>query len=801
MAETRHRLAPLALVMCSALSAYGCTGDAARGGPTAPDSEAASSDESGIEAGPNEPLPDAGPGGNESNDDSLDDGPGDAIVAPMETDATLPAEVGSEQETGASDAHAAAEGSAPVDGSADSSDAQPIPIVGMVQPCAMPFASGTTLLDLGHAQPIAVLKQSGDRVLSEDLSGHWILWDTSSRLQVASGDADSLPPGSAGLSVALSPNLGSNLVEPYFGSFALDMAAGTIAVPTMASVTLLSSIDGHPMRTIPLPAALVGTLSAFGLATDGSYLWVASASSLNAWSTSGKMLVNLPGFYLSSSIFAAPTELRVGQSPQANGDNAFELVSMSTGLPTKTQVLNDRFESWFNDGSRFMTASRGNVTTVTIYSAAGVKQSAQVLPFTAQGIVGQGGYFWSTDSNFPNAALQVFAAGGGTMPVWIDQLSSQAPTTPMAAGNFVAFKDSASGPLNILDLSGPAVAESAVPFSGSADFFDADPTGNWAVSSGSLVFDSADATGAGGPEPLDCGQVSSIAGAASGRVALSTEAGQILYIDIQETPRTLVGALGFAADKLAISSDGTVLAAAMLGAGPLRVFDLPSGSNPMTWTYAGGPNGPFLFDFSLSLGGTTIGQITEITDDSARTHPFTRTLAEGPTWSASLTDALVLPFSAGGGLPSIALSPSGAFAALCDFQSSPPVGSATTNIFNGGRLVGSAHGYPVQWLDDERLLVQTFADPDSGFGISSYLGSSVCDPQGNVTALAALPEVSELRAVGANQVYSPFNLTLYNLVDGSVAWTSPVLGPSNDLAGSSFLVVATDHRVIVEAHP
>jgi hypothetical protein len=70
-----------------------------------------------------------------------------------------------------------------------------------------------------------------------------------------------------------------------------------------------------------------------------------------------------------------------------------------------------------------------------------------------------------------------------------------------------------------------------------------------------------------------------------------------------------------------------------------------------------------------------------------------------------------------------------------------------------------------------------------------------------VTALVALPELSQLRALGTNQVYSPFNLTIYNLVDGSVAWTSPILGSPNDLAGGSFLVLAVDHRVLVEAHP
>jgi hypothetical protein len=239
------------------------------------------------------------------------------------------------------------------------------------------------------------------------------------------------------------------------------------------------------------------------------------------------------------------------------------------------------------------------------------------------------------------------------------------------------------------------------------------------------------------------------------------------------------------------------------------VFDLPGGANPITWTYGGGANGPSLSDFSLSLGGTAIGQITDTENFSARTQLLTRKLAEAPGWSTYLSDGLVLPLNTPPAVPSIALSPDGKLAAICDFPSFPPTPMATTNIFNGGRLIGTARGYPLAWLDDSRLLVQVYASPDAGVGglpFDSpdgplvYAGSTLCDAQGNVTASVALPILSHATPVGANRVYSSDTVTIYNLSDGSVAWTSPVSGLPNALAGG-WLVAYTDHRVIVEAHP
>jgi hypothetical protein len=665
----------------------------------------------------------------------------------------------------------------------------------MVSPCATLSASGSELLDLGHANPVSVLKQSGDRVLSEDASGHWVLWDTAHRTHVASGDADPLPAGGGGLALAATPNVSSNTVVNIFGYLPVDLAAGTLAVPTATSVTLRSSVDGHVLSTVSLPPA-VASAGIFGLAEDGSYLWTASTSGLNAWSTSGKMLVNLAGDYSISRIYAAPTELRVGQPPQPNGNNAFELDSVITGRRTKTLILNDAFESWFLDGSGFMTAARqtsaiGNDTVVTFYSSAGVKQNVHTLQFDAAGIVGQGAYFWTLGA--PTKTLQVFSIAGGDTPVWISPSLVVSPQPPAGAGNLIEFADSFSGPVELLDLSGPTITQTSVAIPGSPSAFDADFLGNWAGSFGSLVYDSVDAMGSAAPRSLDCGRVFSIAGSTSGRVAIATEAKQVLTIDLQAMPQALVGSLGFAATRVALSSNGTVLVAGAPGAAPtpvgtsLRVFDLSSGTNPWTWTFG---NGLQLVDFSLSLNGATLAWTTQSIPAQARF--MTRRLASTATGVAFFSDSVTFP---GAEVP-VALSPDGTLAAISD--SSPPNANATTGIFKAGRVVGTAQGYPIGWIDNAQLLLKTYVLSGSGSALPVFGGDIITDPQGHTTSASNLPPIARLSVAGPNQIYDPDRGLLYDLGSGSVIWQTSAL--LSDIAGP-YAVVFTDHRVLALTHP
>jgi hypothetical protein len=671
----------------------------------------------------------------------------------------------------------------------DASDAAPVPVVGMAQPCAAISPTGSILFDLGHANPINLLSQSGDRLLSEDAGGHWVLWDVTRRTQIVSGDVDS---SSGGPFLALPPTAIANGNTQQLG---VTMAGTTMAIPTSTSIILRSAADGHTLYTISLGAGIDAN---YGLASDGSYVWVASPSSLEAWSTAGKRLVNRSGDYLNSQIFAAPTQLQVGQSPVAD----LELVSTVNGsskVALRTNSLSNGFGSWFLDGSHFVSTleqdnTEGVTTTITVYSAAGVKQDQVELPFGATPIVGQGQYFWTTMGETYNAP-EVFAVAGGTTPAWVETDPTNV-AVPVGAGTLVAFADNGGTSLHILDLSGAKITETTIgfPLEG-AGGFSADFAGNWSVSSGgsgSLIYDGATAMGPSGPQPMNCGQVTSIAGAATGTVAISVEAGQVLYIDVQASPRALVGSLGFSAQKVALSNDGSLLAAE--GA-TLRVFDIPGGTTRDIF--------PTAFAFSLSAGGTTLGESTERLDAVSRNSVFTRRLADVATGATYLTDAFATSIGfAGEALPTIALSPDGTLAAICDFAAEPPTASATTNIFSGGRIVGTAQGYPVGWLDNERLVVNTYTDVDSGpVNPPRYAGSSICNTEGAVVAAAPFPELGAFSLVGAGgaQIYDPLTNTIYNVSDGSVVWTSSDSPQGiGDVAGS-FVVMLSSHQVLVES--
>jgi hypothetical protein len=679
-----------------------------------------------------------------------------------------------------------------IDGS--ESDAATFPVVTLVPPCTSAVATGSTLFDLGHGSQVSVLKQSGNRLLSEDTSGHWILWSLTTKLPVVTGDATSDPSNNPAL-----PQLGgtqNGTLGP--GVFSVDLAGGTMAVAGAASITLLSAVDGHMLQAVAIDNTMVDV---YGLASDGSYLWVAGQGGLQAYTTAGKRVVNrTSGDYSSSNIFAAPSSLEVGASPV--GD--LELVSIATGasqVPLRSGTLPNGFGTWFTDGNRFVTAGQNGTTVITVYSSAGAKVSETTLAQNVQAVGGFGPVYWASGQNGQSSAPQVFAVSGGANPVWTEANPNNLNSSIFAAGSLLAFSDTGSTQLHVLDLSSVTVRDTDVDVGsigffntspGTVGLFDADATGNWAFTdslTGSLVFDGADALGPGGPIPLDCGAVQAIAGGAGGRVAVATAAGQVLFADVSITARTVLGALGFPATGLAISDDGGVLAAL----GPtLRIFDLPTGTNPVTLETT--PSDLL----ALARGGGTLGLVSPLGTDFAGAE-FVRRLFNASTGAILLNDSV--PAQPGIIAP-LALSPSG-LAAITDFSLDPASAQATTNIFRNGAIVGTANGYPVGWLDDARLVVNTFGAPDAApSNFVSFSGANICDTTGRVLAPLPVPvQLQTLTPVGSTQFYDPWSDAIYDL-DGGVAWGGPAGATVaiGDVAGP-FVVVAIDHRVVLETRP
>jgi hypothetical protein len=759
-------------VACCGLAPQGCGGRTERGKDATTDSSDHEEPASPFDAG---------------SDASIASTEG---AAPEATAAIDSGDSGPDTADGMPDAGDGMPDAADVPGAApDAADAGLDSAIAAIASCAALSPTGDILFDIGHDQSILTLRRAGDRILSEDEVGHWILWDSTQRSQILSGDAGTIPEGTDSLSLAAPATIGGADITPSDVP-GVDMAAGTVAIAASTSIAVLSATDGHALGTVSVSAPdLPGV---FGLATDGSYVWVASPSGLTAWSTSGTMLVRRPGDYSNARIFAAPTELRVGASPAAD----VEIVSMATGASTvvvPSGALSSPFASWFLDGARFLTVEAyggsGARTNVTIYSAAGVQENQVVLSLEAQIVVGQGNYYWAMGFG----RVQVFAVEGDSTPVWSDPSTDSDVVASIGAGSTLVFS-TGTNLVEIVDLSGATVTRRIVtlPPGEVVEMFDSDSAGNWAISGNTVIFDGASAFGPGGPRPLNCGHITSIAGTDTGRVAIATEADQLLYVDLQSTNRAIVGAYALLATQAAISGDGTVLATSDGSGSSVNVFSLPGGANLDAFVF---PDA--LSDFSLSRGGTTLGRVGSTFVAAGLT--YTHRLLDVATGAASFTDTYAgLGPGGAGGSPSIALSPSGALAATSAFPVMPRSSAATTNVVSGGRVVQSLAGYPVGFVDDTHLVVKSYSAPD--FGDPVYAGSFLCDLASGSIVPLALPELEKFVSIGTTRIYAAETNSIYNLSDGAVAWSAPgapqVVG---DVAGG-YVVFARDHGVVVQSY-
>jgi hypothetical protein len=115
-------------------------------------------------------------------------------------------------------------------------------------------AAPVVLMDLGHTSGILAIRADADRVLSEDDSGHWNLWDYATGQSVANGDGGVTTNASQ---IALNTSLA--------------------AVNTSSGVVVIDSSDGHPVFTAP-------KASWWAMAPDGSYICTGSATALTVYS-------------------------------------------------------------------------------------------------------------------------------------------------------------------------------------------------------------------------------------------------------------------------------------------------------------------------------------------------------------------------------------------------------------------------------------------------------------------------------------------------------------------------------------
>ena len=618
-------------------------------------------------------------------------------------------------------------------------------------------------LDLGHAAAIRSLSRAGDRALSADSAGRWVLWDITGHRALARGEI-----------CASCPAL---------------LAGDTAALRVTGGLELRSALTGSFRATVATDATTAG------LASDGSYVWAATQAHLRAWSAQGALLLDIAVDYAAARVHAAPAELRVALGPAGAG--AIETIQL-VGGGRSTRAFAGTFHSWFSDGERFLTAVG---TAVRVYGKDGAQLAFASLPTTA-GLTGQGNYVWTYSAL--DYTLRIYAAGSLDAPV---ELYSLVQLPPLASGDQILIAQT-GGTDELIELIslGTTVTKSgpiAVPVHG-LTAFSSDPSG-WMLGNGAgVVLDSAAVLGTSSDRrALSLGQVWSIAGASDGTAVIATASGRAPVLALGPATTTVSHELSLRSSHAELSQDATLLVATDYLEGAqyhddrsLRVVRVADGTILHTWPYRWSDYPDLFFDFAFARQGLVLCHMKGLWQ-GLWTGQRIYTTVTGTT-SPSYGPAFY-----GGSGPEVLvdqlprLSPSGAHAA---FRTSASLLSSTTQIYTNGILAGAVPGNPLLWLDDDRLLVATYRQESGKFGHRAVQDKVfVYDPSGTQGVEVTLPPLTEpillpasvvsvsLTPVGGSRIYSRKHNAVLDYATGATVWQGDPSVTDGVVVGDSVL--------------
>jgi hypothetical protein len=617
-------------------------------------------------------------------------------------------------------------------------------------------AAPTVVLELGHGATVSAVQLASDRLLSLDVSGHWVLWGYSTATILASGD------GATGL--INNPNQG-----PLAGQF--------FAVSTATQIQLYAITDGHSLASIPF--SVTQGQSWAQIASDGSYLCAGNASGLTVWSLDGQSELTVAGDYHAASPYAAPGQVQIANGPA--GVNVIQTISVPSGGTSTGPQFSGTFNSWFLDGQSFFTNLSNNVW---IYSAAGIQEAFLAMPSIAN-LTGNGNLFWQYAAT--NATeIDVYSVGSASKTQTYPVSSAQVD----ASGTTIAVIGTTQ--LSVINLSGQTPTETTQSWPGSIITYSV-PVFGWLnsqawVLAGQVIVDGASA--AATPRYFGYGVPLGVAGSAN-VVAVATPLGMLLLNPSTDAQIGNIAGLVLAGSSepvnMALSSDGSVLAAAQpvsaapYADGTLNLYSIPSENLISTF-----PAGDL--SFSLSPSGTMLLQQT----------------AQG--WDLTNLSGTIVLWSGGGAGP-VAASPDGTLVAAASGVLPTEGGTVggDSQIYQNGTLVAAVPAYALGWIDNNDLLAGNYVS--AKYPGATYVTSTIYSPSG-LTLITfpsnTLPEIVTPEFTGANSVYDPRSNAVYSLADGSNLWQGPALSPPNGatfgaLAGPS-VVYVHDHRVLLEPY-
>ena len=569
------------------------------------------------------------------------------------------------------------------------------------------------LFENGHSDRIHQLLRDGSRLLSVDYGGRWVLWNTEEGKSLASG----VVPG-CGLNFCDTPGA---LIGP------------TLVLRTSTGVQLRSSSDGA------LLANLIISPYWWKLAADGSYFVASDAAGLTVWSPAGEVLISRTGDYSTARAYAAADEIRFVRGPASA--NQVEIILMPTGSTVNGPTFLGEFESWFLDGERFITKAG---STVRIYSKDGTQEDSKSLVST-NGLAGQGQWFWTHDPNFAvpgTGTFRIYAVNGSATPTTLgaDEV--------IASGTTIGLTLENDPTVTLLDISSPTLAQTShtTPAT-NIDAYAATSTSDWHV--GASLGQVFNLSGPGNtPSYLAIGRIRALVGRAN-RVVIATSLGDLRFFDA--TTGVEEGRIAFPATRLAISDDGAVLMAGLEQTldHTVKIFSLPSGAELETRPYPGSTGFPN--DLSLSGSGTLLGEVFDW-------NPSMRTVTSLVDGAVIWNDTAITSGATVTGETPVRISPDGTLIAAPD---RPRNVDCITNIFLDGAPTGSATGWAVGWIDNDRLLVNRYTN--NFLQPPRYSAAVIVDSTGDPIASPPLPQMRTFQTVSPDSIYSPENNEIYSL--------------------------------------
>ncbi|WP_263416643.1 putative Ig domain-containing protein [Terriglobus albidus] len=570
-----------------------------------------------------------------------------------------------------------------------------------------------------------VNRMTDSRILTLDANEHWLLLDATTGAKIAAGNR--LPP------TTNTPQDLNTLDWP------LEMKNDTIMIGVPNGVEIRSATDGSLVSIIrwlyidsPLPTTQTSSLAEDTslLAEDGSYIvGSGQTTGVELFRRDGTWITFVPG---ASAPRPANTACLVYDSDLVSS------LDPSTGELTVGAPLNGSFAGYFVDGSHFFTLNSigsglwvndlaGNHQLLSIHSGRSVDGTGELIwTLDYSGIL----YIYSLSSSTPLAQYSFDTNA---------QLSILSPTVlSITSTGKVSFVDLSSPSLTRTDYTAPTISAISA----------ANPTQWVAVSSGRLADGPSLSTSS--PRYFSKAQLVAIAASPS-KVAVASSDGVIQVFD--SATRTLLGSINNPASELAMSSDGTTLAASLaidLG-GETKVFSLT------TNTLVGSL--PYYFHPLLSADGSSIGGITNYIYGRWTKIEFTVAPSSGGPSQWTITD------QSDNIHDMQRISPDLTLVAVQDVHS-PTSNDRSVSIFKNGSYVTTIPGDLVGWIDNNNLLVFVQAIDGSAYSIYSSTGAL-----NSTSPLKPSIRIPYFASLDSNRIYSTSLNTIFQLSSGDSIWS------------------------------